>query len=170
MTKSLSRIPADVTVMLDANIVTYALRPQSPYHLSCRKLLDRGAKGAVRLHMVVNSVSDVMHRSMVAEIVLWENVEPNKAVSYLKRNWQSVQTLTRYKTVLADLKQANINILPLTYRDLHNSRRYRDQFGLMSNDSLIVAVMDREKIRHLATNDRDFSRIPHLAIRTPTTS
>jgi predicted nucleic acid-binding protein len=29
-------------------------------------------------------------------------------------------------------------------------------YGLMTNDSLIVAVMQDHKLVHLATNDRDF--------------
>jgi predicted nucleic acid-binding protein len=38
----------------------------------------------------------------------------------------------------------------------------------MVNDSLIVAVMQRERITFLATNDPDFGRVPGLAIRIPT--
>jgi predicted nucleic acid-binding protein len=57
--------------------------------------------------------------------------------------------------------------LPLTYRDLHNSRQFRDEQGLMTNDSIIVAVMKREKIQFLATNDADFERVPGIAVRTP---
>ena len=90
-----------------------------------------------------------------------------EAVSYLKQNPQAVQDLTRYKTILDDLKQANINILSLTYRDLHNSKKYRDDYGLMVNDSLLIAVMKREKIQYLATNDRDFERVPGIAVRYP---
>jgi predicted nucleic acid-binding protein len=37
----------------------------------------------------------------------------------------------------------------------------------MTNDSQIVAVMRREGIIYLATNDADFGRIPNIAIRTP---
>jgi predicted nucleic acid-binding protein len=90
-----------------------------------------------------------------------------EAVMYLKKNPKILQGLTRYKNILSDLKEAQINILPLTYRDLHNSRQYRDDYGLMTNDSLIVAVMKREKFPYLATNDIDFQRIPGIAVRQP---
>ena len=59
------------------------------------------------------------------------------------------------------------DLLPLTYRDLHASRQYREQHGLLTNDSLIIAVMQRERIQLLATNDLDFERIPGIAVRTP---
>ena len=58
-------------------------------------------------------------------------------------------------------------MLPITYRDLHASRQSREQFGLLVNDSLIVAVMQRERITTLATNDPDFTRVPGLDVRTP---
>jgi len=50
---------------------------------------------------------------------------------------------------------------------LHNSRQYRDEYGLMTNDSIIVAVMKREEIQHLATNDADFERVPGIVVRSP---
>jgi predicted nucleic acid-binding protein len=37
----------------------------------------------------------------------------------------------------------------------------------MTNDSIIVAVMLREKIQFLATNDSDFERLPGIAVRKP---
>lgn len=166
MTKSLNQIPANVPVMLDANIVIYALFPQSSQHESCKTLLERGARGDVKLHLVVNAAADVIHRAMVLELMSQGAFQKSAdAVIYLKKNPQAVQALIHYKTILPDLRLAGINILPLTYRDLHNSKQYRDDYGLMVNDSIIVAVMKREKIHHLATNDVDFERVPGIAVR-----
>jgi predicted nucleic acid-binding protein len=89
------------------------------------------------------------------------------AVVLLKRQPRLVTQLTRYRTILRDLRQAGVDILALTYRDLHASRQYRQQHGLLVNDSLIVAVMQRERIQVLATNDVDFEHIPGIAVRTP---
>lgn len=168
MTKSLNQIPANVPVMLDANIVIYALFPQSSQYESCKGLLERGARGELSLYLVVNAAADVIHRAMVLELMSQGAFQKSAdAVIYLKKNPQAVQTLIRYKTILPDLRLARINILPLTYRDLHNSRQYRDDYGLMVNDSIIVTVMKREKIHHLATNDADFERVPGIAVRNP---
>lgn len=168
MIKTFQHIPTNVPVMLDANIVIYALFPQVKQHKSCKKLLERGAKQEIQLHIVSNVVADVIHRAMVLELMAQTPLQKSiEAVTHLKNNPQAVQNLTRYKHILRNLKQAQINILPLTYRDLHNSRQYRDEYGLMTNDSLILAVMQREKIQHLATNDTDFARIPGIAVRKP---
>lgn len=168
VTKTFSQISSHVPVMLDANIVIYALFPQASQHESCKHLLERGARGEVQLHLVTNSAADVIHRAMVLELLSQGSWQKSAdAISYLKKNPQAVQQLTRYKSILGDLKLARVNILPLTYRDLHNSRQYRDEYGLMTNDSIIVAVMKREKIDYLATNDADFARVPGIAVRIP---
>jgi len=91
-----------------------------------------------------------------------------EAVALLKQRTDLVQQLTRYRTILRDLRQARVDILPLSYRDLHASRTFREQHGLMVNDWLIVAVMQCEGITHVATNDSDFGRVPGLAVRVPT--
>lgn len=170
MRKTFRDIPSHASVLLDANIVVYAFSPQSQFHGACAHLLERGARQDVTLHLVIHAAADVIHRAMVLELLAQGTFQRGAdAVTHLKRHPQVIQQLTRYKTVLRDLKQARINILALTYRDLHASRRYRETYGLLTNDSLIVAAMQREGITYLATNDADFTRIPGIAIRFPET-
>ncbi|GIK58400.1 MAG: PIN domain-containing protein [Chloroflexi bacterium] len=168
MTKTLNQIPVNVHIMLDANIVIYGLLPQVRQHETCRKLLERGAASELQLHLTVNTAADIIHRAMVLEALAQGTFQKSAdVITHLKKNPQAVQNLTRYKTILRDLKQARVHILPLSYRDLHNSRQFRDDYGLMTNDSIIVAVMKREKFQYLATNDTDFERVPGIAVRTP---
>jgi predicted nucleic acid-binding protein len=168
MSKTFSDIPDQAAVLLDANIVVYALVPQAHFHTPCARLLERGARRELTLHLVVHAAADILHRAMVLEVLAQGTFQKSPdAVSYLKNHPQAVQHLSRYKTVLRDLKLAYVNILSLSYQDLHASRQYREKYGLMTNDSLIVAVMHRERIPYLATNDSDFERIPNIAIRMP---
>lgn len=168
MSKTFSDIPDQAAVMLDANIVVYALASQARWHAACVRLLERGARRELTLHLVVQAAADILHRVMVLETLAQGTIQHSAdAVSYLKQHPQAVQQLSRYKTVLGDLKRARVNILPLSYQDLHASRQYRETHGLMTNDSLILAVMRRERITYLATNDADFERIPDIAMRLP---
>ena len=63
--------------------------------------------------------------------------------------------------------QLGVNILPVTYVDLHASKSVRSDHGLMANDSLLVAVMQREGFVHLATHDRDFEQVTGLKVWMP---
>ena len=120
MTNTLRSIPDQAAVMLDANILVYALYPQAQQHASCRRLLERGARADLTLYLVVTAAADVIHRAMILETVALGHVQKSvDAVTYLKQKPQVIQQLTRYKTILRDITQARITILPLTYRDLH---------------------------------------------------
>jgi predicted nucleic acid-binding protein len=169
MSRPLSQIPNDAAIMVDANVFVYALTPQANLHGPCRDLLERGARGEVALYTPVSVVADVLHRAMVLEVLAQGQVQRSaEAVQLLKRQPDMVVGLTRYRTILRDVRQARIDILPLTYRDLHASRVYREQHGLLVNDSLIVAVMQREGMKFIATNDSDFERVSGIAVCMPT--
>jgi predicted nucleic acid-binding protein len=169
MSRPLTDIPNGASVMLDANVLVYALTPQSQFHASCVELLECGVRGNLSLFTSVSVTADVLHRAMVLELLAQGQAQRSaEAVALLKQRPDLVQQLTRYRTILRDLRQARVDILPLTYRDLHASRTFREQHGLMVNDSLIVAVMERERLDFLATNDPDFQRVPGLAVRVPT--
>ena len=168
MTKTFRDLPNQAAVLLDANVVISALTPQSRFHGSCARLLERGARRELALHLAIHVAAEIIHRVMVLELLAQGTfTHAADAVQHLKQHPQAIQQLSRYTTVLRDLNQARVNILPLTYQDLHASRQYRETYGLLTNDSLIVAVMRRERITYLATNDADFRRIPNIAIRNP---
>ncbi|MCR4413828.1 MAG: PIN domain-containing protein [Thermoguttaceae bacterium] len=40
--------------------------------------------------------------------------------------------------------------------------------GLLTNDALVVAVMQRHGLTHLASHDADFDRVPGLTRYAPT--
>lgn len=168
MSRPLSQLPTDAAVMVDANVFVYALTPQANLHGPCRELLERGARGKVTLYTTMSVVADVLHRAMVLEVLTQGQVQRSaEAVQLLKQQPDMVVGLTRYRTILRDLRQARIDILPLTYRDLHASRVYREQHDLLVNDSLIIAVMQRKRMQFLATNDSDFERVPAIAVCMP---
>lgn len=69
MSRPLRDIPTGASVMLDANVIVYALTPQSQFHPSCRDLLDHGARGSLSLFTSVSITADVLHRAMVLELL-----------------------------------------------------------------------------------------------------
>ena len=59
-----------------------------------------------------------------------------------------------------------VSIEAVSRRDLYNSRLARKEFGLMSNDSLLIATMRRLKLRNMITNDSDFKQVKNILILT----
>jgi len=81
------------------------------------------------------------------------------ATKFPKRHPEMVKRLRQPLTVASKIYHLGVKILPVSYKDLHRSNRVRQQHSLLTNDSLIVAVMQRHRLRHLATHDRDFPRL-----------
>jgi len=105
---------------------------------------------------------------MVIEARTRFDLASTEALSYLKRHPEAVKQLVEYKQAPGWFTQARIDILPVTYREIHNSKQFRDAYGLLTNDSIILAVMSRYRITHLASNDRDFERVPGIRLWRPT--
>ncbi len=104
---------------------------------------------------------------MVAEAAQQLALSSAKTVEHLQKHPEVVRRLTRHLTVASDVRRLGIDILSVTYRELHASKRIRPSFGLLTNDSLIVAVMGRHKLPHLATHDTAFQRVTGLEVWTP---
>lgn len=58
--------------------------------------------------------------------------------------------------------------MPLTIATLEASAVVRQQYGLLTNDSLLVATMQELNLPKLATLDPDFAQISGLLIFQPT--
>jgi predicted nucleic acid-binding protein len=65
------------------------------------------------------------------------------------------------------LESAAVGNLPLDNTLLSFASRVALQHGLLTNDAIIVALMQRHGIIHLATNDDDFDRVPGITVWKP---
>ena len=62
----------------------------------------------------------------------------------------------------------HITILPLTLAMVEASAEVRQDQGLLTNDSFVVAFMRAQGLRHLATANGDFDRVGSMTIYKPT--
>jgi predicted nucleic acid-binding protein len=164
---SLSGIPAGTRVFLDANVQAYHFLQVGPLAQICGALFRRIARREIEAFTSANTAADVIHRVMVAEAVAKFGLSSGKAVSYLKAHPQAIKELQQHKTIPHEFTLARIHILDVTYREIHNSKQFRDEYGLLTNDSIILAVMQRYKLVHLVTNDDDFERVSGIQVWMP---
>jgi len=163
----LTRIPSGAMVFVDANILTYYFLEVHPFIEACDAFFDRVVNREIRAFTSADVAADVIHRVMVGEAIAQFGLESRKAVSYLKAHPDVVKQLQHYKAIPGEFTHARIHILDVTYRELHNSKRYRSEYGLLTRDSIILAVMERHKLIHLVTNDRDFEQVPGIKVWLP---
>ena len=63
--------------------------------------------------------------------------------------------------------QSRIQVLTIPVPLIAEGARLSRQTGLLSNDALIVAVMQANGLTRLASNDADFDRVPWLTRYEP---
>lgn len=80
----------------------------------------------------------------------------------------AVKQLTKYDEDVRKIGQMNLTILSPTLKVLIRSSSVRKTEGLLTNDSLVVAVMQEQGLTKLATTDRDFERVAGLEVYKPT--
>ena len=168
MKNLITDLPHDAQVFCDANIITYAFLGTMTLSPVCEDLVKRGANRELTLFTSVMQASHVIHRIMIREAILTYDLEPRKALGYLKKHPLAVRSLTRYKEIPDEFTRSRIRILDVTYREIHASKRFRDEYGLLTDDSMILATMERHGIKNLASNDRDFKRVRDIQLWTPT--
>jgi predicted nucleic acid-binding protein len=164
--KPLTQLPDGTTVFIDANIFVLA-GSTGAIGIQCQELLSRVRQGLVQAFTATFVIAEVTHRVMVNEARDQLQRSARETVEYLQQNPAFIRSLMRHLAVASDIGQTGVDILPLTVKNLHASKAYRRDYGLLTNDSLIVAVMRNQKLRHLASHDGGFDRVSGLQLWSP---
>ena len=160
----LDRVPAGTLIFIDANIFIYHFTGAS--HQSSAFLSRCEAKQLEGL-TAVHVLAEVAHRLMMIEAVRKGLVAPGGVAAKLREHPEIVRSLTDYQVGIDTVLSAGIRIIPITPEDLSLSAAVRGSIGLLVNDSLTAAVVQRERIPALATSDRDFDRVHGLRLYSP---
>jgi predicted nucleic acid-binding protein len=161
----LDRIPVGISVFIDANIFIYHFTGVSP---QCTAFLGSCEGGRLAGITGVHVLAEVAHRLMAVEAVRKGLITPGNVAAKFRAHPDIVRALSDYQTNLNTLMAIGIQVLFLGPDDLVASAAVRRVSGLLTNDSLTAAMLQRERIRALATSDPDFRRLPDVRIYEPT--
>src|SRR5437660_706334 len=142
----LPSLPDGSDVLLDANVLVYALCDLSE---QCTDLLLRCEREEISGFATVEIVNEACHRLMVAEAYSRGLISRPNASS-LRGKSDVIKSLTEYPTQLDRVLSSNLLILDLETARLRLAQRARDQFGLMTNDSMLIAAAFALGIRSVA--------------------
>lgn len=150
-------------VFLDASVLIHGIRRSSAH---CHALLVRCASGSV--HGVISTVvvAEVGHRRMMEEARAKGLVGANPARA-LGTQPELVRRLSAYAEEVRDLLGGGLAVEPVMPDDFHLALELQRQFGLLTNDSLHLAVARRLNITEIATADRGFDAVQGLVIHKP---
>jgi predicted nucleic acid-binding protein len=157
-------IPDSREVFIDANIFIYHFASISE---QCTHLFERIRDGELTGFVNTIILAEVLHRRMIAEALEKGLVTPKNAVRRLKERSDFVKTLTQYSQDVQNIIQTPLIVKSVTKADILTSASIRCSHGVLTNDSIILATMERLSILDFVTHDNDFDGISKLKLWKP---
>jgi predicted nucleic acid-binding protein len=163
---NLTQVPSGTCVFIDANIFIYHFT-DVPLTTACTAFLRRVESG--ELHGVTSVVilAEVAHRLMMLEAIRTLGLTARTAVKQLKEKPDLVRQLSTYKVAIERVASFNIAVEAVTALHLRTAQGLSTAHGLLTNDSLTVALMQFLSVTDLASNDPDFFSVPGLSVWRP---
>ncbi len=156
-----SEIQPGARVCLDANIFIYHFCGHSR---QATELLLRIEGGQVRGFTTSLVLCEVMHRLMVIEAVSSGIVAGANPARRLRRRPEAVRSLTRYYLDTMRIPRMGVEVIEEGSNFLTASHPLRTTYGLLTNDSVLVATAIGAGMDVLATADRDFARVSDIQV------
>jgi predicted nucleic acid-binding protein len=167
MPLTLADIPATAATFLDANVFVYHFAPHPSLQSACQQLLERFAAQELAGYTSAHVLSNVAHRVMTLEAVDRFGWPVNGIAQRLQRHPEQFRQLTRFREAVDEIPAFGIQVLPITAGLVSAAAALSQQYGLLSGDALVVAVMREHGVVHLASGDADFDRVPGLIRYAP---
>lgn len=159
-------LSAGESIFLDANPLVYHFAPDPLFGPACNQLVARAGNGDILAFTSTHVLSEVAHHLMTLEasaLFGWTS----KVVGHLKQQPSAIQKLTTFRQAIENTPQLSIQVLTVPTGLIATAAAISQQCGLLSNDALIVALMQANGLNHLASNDADFDRVPGLTRYAP---
>lgn len=91
----------------------------------------------------------------------------SKVVDRLKQQPTQIQKLTAFRRAIEQVPQLGIQVLTIPVQLVSAAAAVSQQHGLLSNDALLIALMQAHGLTSLASHDLDFDRVPGLTRYAP---
>ena len=160
----LEDVPDGENVFVDANILIYHFSGTS---LACQAFLQRCESQQVAAFTGVHSVLEVMHRLMILEALQKGLITGGQPARKLKEQPEIVKALQAYNQSVQHIPRLHIRVRAITSTVVRASEAIRVQAGLMTNDSVTVALMRQLSLTAIATADADFNNVSGLRVYQP---
>ena len=161
---TLADIEDGAGVFVDANVFVYHFVGASP---ECTELLRRCEIGEVEGSTSALVLAEVCHRLMMLEAVERRLVALGNVARKLARRPDVVRQLAIHDASIQAIPAMGIEIVGVTEATVRLGLRHQSRYGLLTNDSLVVASMQQRGVRLLATADRRLAVVDEVEIRVP---
>lgn len=163
----LREIESDSVVFIDANILLYSIGSHPVYGEPCKEFLKRVEGKAIDGRTSIVVLNELLHKLVLGEISKKHGLTLPQSLNHIKKNPGVLSSLEAYGLVDKLEEMPNLTVHEATPQIFTSARSYMRKYNLMSNDALHVATCKSHGIKHIASNDADFERVPELKVWKP---
>ena len=164
---TLDQVPAGARVFVDSNILVYHFQPHPGFGLMCHRLLERIERQDLEGYTSTNLLGELAHRLMVIEAGALPGWAGGKVLNRLKQQPGVVKQLTLFQTAVESVLQSKIRVLAIPPILVATAAALSRQNGLLTNDAIILALMQAHGLTHLASHDAHFDSVPAITRYAP---
>jgi predicted nucleic acid-binding protein len=151
--------------VVDTNVLLYAEQGLSQ---QAQRLIRRCSTGDLIGILPQTVWQELTHKLMLAEALMMERVSGPNAGRKLSRQPDIVKRLGLYKDKILALLNMGLGFEACMKEDLLvNAFAYQEKYGLLTNDSVIVAIAIRLKADVLVTADSAFQKVSEIPVAMP---
>ncbi len=169
-TSQLAEIPDGLSVFIDANIFIYHFSGPTTLSPACSTFLRRIEDGVIRGLTSTVVLVETLHRLMILEAAGTFQLPPRDALRYLKEHPQQAKGLLVHQASIAKIREMGVEVVVIGPEDILQSNTIKQQHGLLTNDAVLLAAMERSGVTALASNDPDFETVGTITLYRPTPS
>lgn len=148
--------------VLDTNVLLYAEQGRSQ---QARQILQLCRDSEIYITLPSVVWHELIHKLMLAEALARGTVVGPNAARRLAESSDAVRSLSLYRTKIQALLASGVAFEPVT-RDDTFARAFdlQKRYGLLTNDSLLLACAIRISADYLVTADKAFQRVTEILV------
>jgi predicted nucleic acid-binding protein len=160
-------IPDGQSVFLDANTLVYYFLADPAYGPACHDLLQRVENQELLGFTSAHVVGEVAHRVMTLEAIDRLGWPVKGIAARLRKHHAEIPQLTVSQQAVTRIPQLGIHVIATTQQLVEEATVVSRNHEVLTNDALVVAVMQANGLTHLASHDADFDRVAGLTRYAP---
>jgi predicted nucleic acid-binding protein len=160
-------IPPGAAIFLDANTFVYHFINEANRGTASTLLLERVEHEEIDGWVSPHILAEVSHRLMTIEACSVFGWPYQGIAARLGRHPRHFQQLVGFRRALLQIERLPLRVVSVTSRHVIEATDLSQRYGLLTNDAILIALMQGEGLTHLASNDADFDRVPGITRHAP---
>lgn len=166
--KKLRDFNAKEPIFVDANIFIFHALGTNEEAVEFLKRIETGEIRAITTSLTLDEVFFKLLMEEASTHLKKASIFNVKGLLRDKDNRDKVVLpVIAYRQYIEGLIMFGLNILSVSHRDVMDALNKTQEYGLLITDAVYLTVMENNKIRHIASDDKDFEGIKEVTVWKP---